>query len=59
MAGFLAAMVAYLIPIFTMEIEASKMTNLVFYLIVGSVLGLHLWRGQPGGVRRIREEVHL
>ena len=59
MAGFLAAMVAYLIPIFTMEIEASKLTNMVYYLIVGSVLGLHLWLGQPGGVRRIREEVHL
>ncbi|NLE75862.1 MAG: O-antigen ligase family protein [Chloroflexi bacterium] len=55
-AAFLAAMAAYLAPIFTMEIEASKLTNLLFYLIVGGMLGLWLHEEQPGAVRRIREE---
>ncbi|MBC7223289.1 MAG: O-antigen ligase family protein [Anaerolineae bacterium] len=56
LAAFLAAMVGYLAPIATLEIEASKFTNMLFYLIVGGVLGMHLWQERPGGVRRIREE---
>jgi len=59
MAAFLAAMVGYLAPIATMEIEASKLTNMLFFLIVGGVLGLYLWQGEPGTVRRIREETPL
>ncbi|MGC8838856.1 MAG: O-antigen ligase family protein, partial [Anaerolineae bacterium] len=57
LGAFLAAMVGYLVPIATLEIEASKFTNMLFYLIVGGVLGMYLWQGEPMGVavRRIRE----
>jgi len=55
MAAFLAAMVGYLVPIATLEIEASKLTNMLFYLIVGGVLGMYLWQERPGRVRRVRE----
>jgi len=47
--------VGYLAPIATLEIEASKFTNMLFYLIVGGVLGMYLWQGEVGAVRRIRE----
>lgn len=57
LAAFLAAMVGYLATIATLEIEASKFTNMLFYLVVGAVLGMHLWREEAAGtVRRIREE---
>ena len=55
LAAFLAAVVGYLAPIATLEIEASKFTNMLFYLIVGGVLGMYLWQGEVGAVRRIRE----
>ncbi|MGQ9458290.1 MAG: O-antigen ligase family protein [Anaerolineae bacterium] len=57
-AAFLAAVVGYLAPIATLEIEASKFTNMLFYLIVGGMLGVHLWRERPAGaVRHVREEI--
>ncbi|MGQ9585483.1 MAG: O-antigen ligase family protein [Anaerolineae bacterium] len=58
-AAFLACLVGYLAPIATFEVEASKPTNMLFFLIVGTVLGAYLWLDKPGGIRRIREEVPL
>ncbi len=57
LAAFLGAVVAYLAFIATLEVEASKVTNMLFYLIVGSVLGMHQWQERKAGaVRHVREE---
>jgi len=38
-----------------LECESSRFSYMLFCLRVGGVLGMYLWQGEVGAVRRIRE----